>query len=111
MGKVRQHINPLKQDLQVVTPPLKWDLVFNDPSLPLVVDVGCGYGRFILKLARVHSIDRNYIGMEIRTPIIARANECDSSPDPSTTNQFIPAPKCSGFQRGFANLDLGVFLS
>lgn len=58
--------------------PLPWAEVFADPTLPLVVDVGCGYGRFLLLLAkreRAAGLQRNYLGMEIRRPIIERANK------------------------------------
>lgn len=65
--------------------------MYKDPKLPLVVDVGCGPGRFVLKLAEedaeaataeeegpeVTGADataaRNFLGLEIREPIVERA--------------------------------------
>ncbi|KDD74872.1 hypothetical protein H632_c1019p0, partial [Helicosporidium sp. ATCC 50920] len=51
-GKHRQHVNPLKKALQVPVPAPDWHAVFADPTLPLVVDVGSGYGRFLLSLVK-----------------------------------------------------------
>jgi len=45
---VRQHVNPLSDRLQVPTEAPQWDKVFDDPTLPLQVDVGSGSGRFVL---------------------------------------------------------------
>lgn len=44
--------------------------MYADPTLPLVVDIGSGYGRFLLLLQR-HNPDRpvNYLGIEIRRPV------------------------------------------
>lgn len=70
--RVRQHVNPLKQNLQVVHGSLDWTKVYADPGLPLVVDIGCGYGRFPIKYA--HEIDgENVLGLEIRAPLVERA--------------------------------------
>lgn len=49
--RVRQHVNPLKKELQVPTEPPAWAEAYADPSRPLVLDVGCGYGRFLLALS------------------------------------------------------------
>lgn len=76
--RVRQHVNPLASQFQVATPPLPWSEVFEDPTLPLVVDIGCGSGRMIMLLAKreeAKGIRRNYIGMEIRKPLTERANK------------------------------------
>lgn len=49
--KIRQHVNPLQAEHQRVVPPPAWEECYSDASLPLVVDIGCGYGRFSLALA------------------------------------------------------------
>jgi tRNA (guanine-N7-)-methyltransferase len=72
--RVRQHVNPLKRELQELTPPPDWPAVFDDPSLPLVVDVGAGYGRFLLALKQTLP-GYNMLGLEIRGPVIERANK------------------------------------
>jgi hypothetical protein len=48
--RVRQHVNPLKKELQVPTDPPTWGEAFAQPQRPLVLDIGCGYGRFLLAL-------------------------------------------------------------
>jgi tRNA (guanine-N7-)-methyltransferase len=72
--RVRQHVNPLRRDLQVERGDLRWECVFSDPHLPLVVDVGCGYGRFAIKLAK-QVVGVNVLGIEVRQPIIERATQ------------------------------------
>ncbi|CAI5495270.1 unnamed protein product [Closterium sp. Naga37s-1] len=49
--RVRQHVNPLKTSLMAPPPPVDWVAVYEDPSLPLVVDIGSASGRLVLALA------------------------------------------------------------
>merc|ERR1712137_422569 len=67
-------------------PPPEWGDVFHQPDLPLVIDIGCGPGRFLLKLASSdssqwsgdaaeHGRDFNFLGLEIREPIVERARK------------------------------------
>ncbi|KAL6621334.1 hypothetical protein ACP70R_033766 [Stipagrostis hirtigluma subsp. patula] len=51
--------------LQPTEPP-EWKDVFEDPLLPLMVDIGCGSGRFLIWLAKNSGEKRNYLGLEIR---------------------------------------------
>ena len=48
--RVRQHVNPLRREYQVPSGPIHWPEAFRDPSLPLVIDLGCGPGRFLMLL-------------------------------------------------------------
>ena len=73
--RVRQHVNPLKKELQVAHPPPDWHAMLDDPTLPLMVDVGCGYGRFPLKYAMARPSE-NVLGLEIRSPLVKRASLC-----------------------------------
>jgi SAM-dependent methyltransferase len=73
--RVRQHVNPLKKSLQVKHGPLAWNNLYSDPLKPLVVDVGCGYGRFLLQIAKLYP-QYNCLGLEIRTPAVERAQRC-----------------------------------
>jgi tRNA (guanine-N7-)-methyltransferase len=50
--RVRQHVNPLRAEFNAPPPAPEWSKLFTDPTRPLVVDVGCGQGRFLLLLAR-----------------------------------------------------------
>lgn len=72
--RFRQHVNPLKKELQDPTGPLDWNSIYEDPTKPLMLDIGSGYGRFLLGLTQVEP-GRNALGLEIRDPIIKRANE------------------------------------
>ena len=58
--------------------PLSWHEVYKDPTQPLVVDIGCGYGRFLLQLAKSHQC-YNSLGLEIRTPAVERAQKYASA--------------------------------
>uniref|UniRef100_A0A804RKH0 Transducin family protein / WD-40 repeat family protein n=1 Tax=Zea mays TaxID=4577 RepID=A0A804RKH0_MAIZE len=40
--RVRQHMNPLSSSFSEPTGPPEWKEVFDDPLLPLMVDIGCG---------------------------------------------------------------------
>lgn len=73
--RVRQHVNPFKKSLQIKHGPLPWAQVFQDPLAPLIVDVGCGYGRFPLQVARAYP-QYNCLGLEIRAPTVDRATRC-----------------------------------
>ena len=73
--RVRQHVNPLSRGHQVAHGALDWHAHFADPSLPLVVDVGCGYGRFAIKWAHERP-NENVLGLEIRPALVTRAVEC-----------------------------------
>lgn len=72
-ARFRQHVNPLKRELQVPAEPLDWSSTFVDPSLPLILDVGCGYGRFLLAFVN-NMPGYNALGLEIREPVVDRAN-------------------------------------
>ena len=69
---MRQHVNPLCSQFQVPLPPLAWEQIYDDPSKPLIVDLGCGYGRFLLLLERKKPRDFNYLGIEIRQKVRRR---------------------------------------
>ncbi|OEL25094.1 tRNA (guanine-N(7)-)-methyltransferase [Dichanthelium oligosanthes] len=50
----------------------EWKEVFEDPLLPLMVDIGCGSGRFLIWLAKNSGQRRNYLGLEIRQKLVER---------------------------------------
>lgn len=95
--RFRQHANPLKRELQVPTEPLPWDLVYDDPSLPLIVDVGAGYGRFLLALANKEQFS-NCLGLEIREPAINRANTWAKHLQMDRRVKFVKANATVSFQ-------------
>lgn len=84
--RVRQHVNPLRAQYQQPTGPLDFSSMFEDPSRPLVVDLGAGPGRFLLLLHQRHArhlagerrsaelgavaeAPLNFLGVEIRQPV------------------------------------------
>jgi tRNA (guanine-N7-)-methyltransferase len=75
MGRVRvhQHVNPLAPFYGFKPKPIELGIVFENPELPLHIDLGCARGRFLLKMARIEPA-RNFLGVEIREPLVAEAN-------------------------------------
>lgn len=75
MGRVRvhQHVNPLSPFYRREPQPVKVEEVFRDPARPLLLDIGCARGRFLLRMAEAEP-DWNYLGVEIREPLVHEAN-------------------------------------
>lgn len=72
--RIHQHVNPLSPFFNFVSEPLDFAEIFANPNLPLHLDIGCGRGRFLLKMAETFP-NQNFLGLEIRQPIVAEANE------------------------------------
>ncbi|XP_045788013.1 tRNA (guanine-N(7)-)-methyltransferase-like [Trifolium pratense] len=73
--RIRQHVNPLSSSFSAPAQVPDWNQVFADPALPLMVDIGCGSGRFLMWLAKRTPKVRNYLGLEIRQRMVKRAEE------------------------------------
>ena len=71
--RVREHVNPLSQKYQTPASPPEWEKVYAVPNQPLHLDIGCGRGRFLLNMAR--QSDWNFLGLEIREPLVQEANK------------------------------------
>ncbi|XP_015065563.1 uncharacterized protein LOC107010796 [Solanum pennellii] len=71
--RIRQHVNPLRRGLMIPAEAPNWKEVFEDATLPLMVDIGSGSGRFLMWLAKRNSSSMNYLGLEIRPRLVARA--------------------------------------
>jgi tRNA (guanine-N7-)-methyltransferase len=71
--RVHQHVNPLAPRFQELTPPIDFEKIFADPSLPLHLDIGCARGRFLLKMAALKP-EWNFLGLEIREPLVIEGN-------------------------------------
>ncbi|KAL3624574.1 hypothetical protein CASFOL_031242 [Castilleja foliolosa] len=71
--RIRQHVNPLRSTLMVPVEVPDWNGVYDDPTLPLMVDIGTGSGRFLIWLAKQNPGLRNYLGFEIRPKLVRRA--------------------------------------
>jgi tRNA (guanine-N7-)-methyltransferase len=72
--RVRQHVNPLSQKYQTIALPSDWLQVYHNSAQPLHLDIGCARGQFLLEMAQARP-DWNFLGVEIREPLVLRANE------------------------------------
>lgn len=52
---------------------MELEKIFADPVRPLLLDIGCARGRFLLRMATAQP-EWNYLGVEIREPLVAEAN-------------------------------------
>jgi tRNA (guanine-N7-)-methyltransferase len=72
--RVRQHVNPLcDKYLKAIAIP-NWATIFATPSQPLLLDIGCARGNFLLAMAQQQP-DWNFLGWEIREPLVTQANQ------------------------------------
>jgi tRNA (guanine-N7-)-methyltransferase len=71
--RVHQHVNPLAPFYRQAPKPVDVERVFADPVKPLLIDLGCARGRFLLRLAEADP-SWNYLGVEIREPLVIEAN-------------------------------------
>ncbi len=71
--RVHQHVNPLSPFYRQAPRPVDVETVFADPERPLLLDIGCARGRFLLKMAEAEP-SWNYLGVEIREPLVEEAN-------------------------------------
>lgn len=71
--RVRQHVNPLSHKFRHPLALPDWPTVYDRPDRPLHLDIGCARGRFLLNLAP-QCPDWNYLGVEIREPLVMEAN-------------------------------------
>ena len=51
-----------------------WAEIFSNLDAPLHLDIGCARGRFVLEMAKQFP-ERNFLGIEIRQPLVTDANE------------------------------------
>lgn len=71
--RVHQHVNPLSPYFRQSPKPVDLASLFADPTKPLLIDIGCARGRFLLKMAEEWQ-DWNFLGIEIREPLVEEAN-------------------------------------
>ena len=70
---MRQHVNPLSKNFFEVDPIPPLNQIFENPKLPLHIDVGCASGDFLFELS-LKNKNWNYIGIEIREKLVLNAN-------------------------------------
>lgn len=71
--RVHQHVNPLSPYYRQAPKPVDIETVFADPERPLLLDIGCARGRFLLRMAEAEP-SWNFLGVEIREPLVVEAN-------------------------------------
>jgi len=71
--RVHQHVNPLSPYFRQAPTPVDVTSAFADPAKPLLLDIGCARGRFLLRMAEAEP-GWNYLGVEIREPLVEEAN-------------------------------------
>ena len=71
--RVHQHVNPLSPYYRQTPEPIDLASAFPNAERPLLLDIGCARGRFLLRMAEVQP-DWNYLGVEIREPLVDEAN-------------------------------------
>nr|WP_313898662.1 MULTISPECIES: tRNA (guanosine(46)-N7)-methyltransferase TrmB [Roseofilum] len=72
--RVRQHVNPLSRKFQEPVGIPNWSEIYPHLQHPLHLDIGCGRGRFLWEIAQQRG-DWNFLGLEIREPLVTEANE------------------------------------
>ena len=70
---MRQHVNPLSKNFFEIDPIPPLNKIFENPKLPLHLDVGCASGDFLNKLS-LKNENWNYLGIEIREKLVLNAN-------------------------------------
>ncbi|QYO67275.1 tRNA (guanosine(46)-N7)-methyltransferase TrmB [Leptolyngbya sp. 7M] len=76
--RVHQHVNPLAPYFRQAPKPIDIDAVFAEPRKPLLLDIGCARGRFLLRMAELEP-EWNYLGVEIREPLVKEADRLASA--------------------------------
>lgn len=71
--RVRQHVNPLCDKYQQPFSPPEWGAIYSDLNRSMHLDIGCAKGKFLLQMAQLYP-DRNFLGVEIREPLVTAAN-------------------------------------
>jgi tRNA (guanine-N7-)-methyltransferase len=75
--RVHQHVNPLSPFYRQEPQPIDVESVFSQPDKPLLLDIGCARGRFLLRMAEAQP-NWNYLGVEIRHQLVYEANRIAS---------------------------------
>ena len=70
---MRQHVNPLSKKFFEIDPIPPIKDIFDNPKLPLHLDIGCASGDFLIELS-LQNKNWNYIGIEIREKLVQNAN-------------------------------------
>jgi len=70
---MRQHVNPLSSNFNLIEIIPSLSEIFGDSKLNLHLDIGCASGEFLFDLA-VMNKSWNYLGIEIRERLVKMLN-------------------------------------
>ncbi|KAJ0402617.1 hypothetical protein P43SY_007973 [Pythium insidiosum] len=73
--RVRQHVNPLAQQYREPIEIPDWSACFDQPNLPIHLDIGCARGRYLNSVAARAQGKMNFVGVEIRKSVLDEATE------------------------------------
>ena len=68
------HVNPLAPYFRQAPKPVDISSIFVAPERPVLLDIGSARGRFLYRMAEMQP-DWNFLGVEIREPLVIEANE------------------------------------
>ncbi len=69
---MRQHVNPLSSFFQLPLRLPSTNELFENPKLPIHLDIGSSRGKFLIEMASLHK-DWNFLGVEIRRSLVLSA--------------------------------------
>ena len=77
--RMKRMTNPSASQNLIPAEAPDWSAVFADPTLPLLLDIGCAKGRYLAQLAKSTSFTalygpHNFCGVEIFAPLVQAAN-------------------------------------
>ncbi|EFJ45917.1 hypothetical protein VOLCADRAFT_105794 [Volvox carteri f. nagariensis] len=70
---------------------VNWSAIYEDPTRPLIVDLGCGAGRYIVLMAHRKGRGNNYLGVDVHKALLDRANGWAASRSLSGNVHFLQA--------------------
>ena len=69
---MRQHVNPLSRFFQLPLELPHPEALFENPAMPIHLDIGCARGKFLLEMAAIQP-EKNFLGLEIRQSLVIAA--------------------------------------
>ncbi|MGK7889072.1 MAG: tRNA (guanosine(46)-N7)-methyltransferase TrmB [Leptolyngbyaceae cyanobacterium] len=72
--RVRQHVNPLAIQYREPAALPDWSVLYGHLDRPFHLDIGSAHGHFLFAMAQQYP-DWNFLGLEIRKPLVDFANE------------------------------------
>ncbi|GLI68098.1 hypothetical protein VaNZ11_012417 [Volvox africanus] len=81
----------MRSDGQQPVKVAEWGVIYEDSRKPLVVDLGCGAGRYVLLMALRKGLRNNYLGVDVHKALLDRANGWAAARSLSSNVHFLQA--------------------